>query len=88
MVRPVSAPVCTVTTHDRTALLDPDRIVDECGFRMLEPHEIAAAMSFPEGYIPSTLTKRERVRLAGNAVTPPVMAWLVGRVVRALEEAA
>lgn len=88
MVRPVSAPVCTATTHDRAALLDPDRIVDECGFRMLEPHEIAAAMSFPEGYIPSTLTKRERVRLAGNAVTPPVMAWLVDRVVRALEEAA
>jgi 3'-phosphoadenosine 5'-phosphosulfate sulfotransferase (PAPS reductase)/FAD synthetase len=29
-------------------------------------------------------TKRDRVRLYGNAVTPPVMAWIVGRCVRAL----
>jgi site-specific DNA-cytosine methylase len=30
---------------------------------------------------------KDRIRLAGNAVTPPVMTWLVGRIVRALEEA-
>jgi DNA (cytosine-5)-methyltransferase 1 len=61
--------------------------MDECGFRRLEAHEISAAMAFPEGYIPSGLTKKDQVRLAGNAVTPPVMTWLMARVTRALEEA-
>lgn len=39
------------------------------------------------GYIPDSYTKKDRVRLDGNAVTPPVMTWVMGRVVRALEEA-
>lgn len=51
---------------------------------MLEPHEVAAAMAFPEGYIPDTYTKRDRVKLAGNAVTAPVMTWIMQRVVDAL----
>lgn len=52
---------------------------------MLEPHEIAAAMAFPDGYIPTTYSKKDRVKLAGNAVTPPVMTWIAGRVLQALE---
>ena len=82
--RPTTAPAPTVTTRDRCAVIDPDTVVDDCGFRMLEPHEIAAAMAFPDGYIPGDLPKKHRVRLAGNAVTPPVMAWIMGRVVEAL----
>jgi DNA (cytosine-5)-methyltransferase 1 len=81
-------PVPTVTARDRCAYIDPRHRVDDCGFRMLDPHEIAAAMAFPPGYIPETLTKRDRVRLAGNAVTPPVMAWITGRLAHALETAA
>jgi DNA (cytosine-5)-methyltransferase 1 len=84
-VRPTDRPVPTVTTKDRCAVIDPERYVDDCGFRMLEPHEIAAAMAFPEGYIPSDLTKKDRVKLAGNAVTPPVMTHIVGRLAAALE---
>jgi site-specific DNA-cytosine methylase len=53
---------------------------------MLEPYEIAAAMAFPHGYIPTELPKKDQVKLAGNAVTPPVMTWLVGRVLHALEQ--
>lgn len=68
-------------------LLDPDLVVDDCGFRMLEPYEVAAAMAFPVGYIPRDLPKVQQVKLAGNAVTPPVMQWLVGRVLHALEAA-
>ena len=49
--------------------------------------EIAAAMAFPDGYIPDTLTKKDRVKLAGNAVTPPVSTWICGRVLQALEAA-
>lgn len=49
--------------------------------------EIAAAMAFPTGYIPRALPKKDQVKLAGNAVTPPVMAWIVGRILQALEAA-
>ena len=41
-------------------------------------------MAFPDGYIPTDLSKKDRVKLAGNAVTPPVMTWIMGRVVEAL----
>lgn len=87
-VQAVDRPVPTVTTRDRCAVIDAEPVVDDCGFRMLEPHEIAAAMAFPDGYIPTTYSKKDRVKLAGNAVTPPVMTWIVGRVAEALGGAA
>ena len=86
--RPATDPLGTQPTRDRRALVDPDAAVDNCGFRMLEPHEIAAAMAFPAGYIPATYTKKTRVKLAGNAVTPPVMTWITGRILQGLEAAA
>jgi len=86
--QPVDVPVPTVPTRDRFALIDVEQLVDDCGFRMLEPHEIAAAMAFPTGYIPGRYSKKDQVKLAGNAVTPPVMAWLTGRILQALEMAA
>lgn len=49
----------------------PVPVVEDCVFRMLEPHEIAAGMAFPAAYR-ILGNKRERVRQAGNAVTPPV----------------
>lgn len=63
--RPVTDPLPTVTCNDRFALVDfrPDRI----GFRMLQPHELAAAQGFPRGYR-FTGTKTEQVRQIGNAV--------------------
>lgn len=85
VARSVDEPAPTLLTKDTAALVNVDAIVDDCGFRMLEPHEVAAAMAFPDGYIPHTFTKRDRVKLAGNAVTPPVMQWICGRILRALE---
>ena len=35
-----------------------------------------------------TGTRREQVRQLGNAVTPPVMQWITGRILQALEAAA
>lgn len=89
VARSSDEPLGTVPTKDRWAMVDPDEVIDDCGFRMLEPHEIAAAMAFPDGYIPTEgLTKKDRVKLAGNAVTPPVMTWITGRVLQALEATA
>ena len=57
--------------------------VEDCGFRMVQPHEIKAAMAFPERY--KVLgNQREQVRQLGNAVTPPVMQMLVERCVATL----
>jgi DNA (cytosine-5)-methyltransferase 1 len=88
VARTVEEPAPTLTTRDRLGLVDVEAVVDDCGFRMLEPYEIAAAMAFPERYIPRELPKKDQVKLAGNAVTPPVMAWIVGRILQALETAA
>ncbi|WP_128977253.1 DNA cytosine methyltransferase [Streptomyces roseicoloratus] len=69
--RPAAEPIPTVTTVDRHALLHGAVVdtVEDLGFRMLEPAEYAAAMEFPSDYV-WLGNKRERVRLAGNAVTP------------------
>jgi DNA (cytosine-5)-methyltransferase 1 len=50
---------------------------------MLQPHEIAAAMAFPDDY--KVLgNQREQIRQYGNAVTPPVMTELFRRCVATL----
>lgn len=85
--KPATDPLGTQPATDRWSLVEADRFVDDCGFRMLEPYEIAAAMAFPHGYIPRDLTKKDQVKLAGNAVTPPVMQWITGRLLQALEAA-
>ena len=81
--RPVGEPMGTVTTVDRNALVGPKVAVEDCTFRMLEPHEIQAAMAFPPGYVVLG-NKRERVRQLGNAVTPPAARDLIAAVVEAI----
>lgn len=80
---PVSAPVPTVTTLDRCALVTEAPRIEDCGFRMLEPAEIQAAMAFPAEYV-VTGTRREKVRQLGNAVTPPAMRLLMSRCLASL----
>lgn len=79
----VAEPGPTVTTVDPHALVVNEPKVEDCGFRMVQPHELAAAMAFREDYI-ILGNKREKVRQAGNAVTPPAATELVGRVVKSL----
>ena len=81
---PVSHPVPTVTTLDRCALVTgKDIAVEDCGFRMLVPKEIQAAMAFPADYV-VTGTRKEQVKQLGNAVTPPAMKLLMERVLATL----
>jgi len=63
--RPVSEPLPTVTCNDRFALVQASS--QRIAFRMLQPHELAAAQGFPRGY-QFTGTKTEQVRQIGNAV--------------------
>lgn len=63
--RSIGMPLDTVTTRDRFGLVTGS-VVDIL-FRMLQPHELAAAMGFPRGY--HFAGNREQiVRQVGNAV--------------------
>lgn len=63
-------------TKHRHALVQPivevngDRYALDIRFRMLQPHELAAAQGFPRGY-EFAGNKTQRVRQIGNAVPPP-----------------
>ncbi len=82
---PVEEAAPTVTTLERHALVTGNSVaVEDCGFRMLVPKEIQAAMAFPQDYI-LTGTRREQVKQLGNAVTPPVMKLLMQRVLASLD---
>ncbi|MFF5265385.1 DNA cytosine methyltransferase [Actinomadura viridis] len=83
--QPATYPIGTLPTRDRYALAEgtADVDLDQVRFRMLEPHEIGAAMAFTPGYIVLG-TKRAKVRQYGNAVTPPVAEVLVSALVECL----
>jgi len=65
VARPVTEPLPTVTCTDRFGLVTTTG--RSIGFRMLQPHELAAAQGFPRGY-KFTGTKTEQVKQIGNAV--------------------
>lgn len=72
--RPVSDPLDTITAKDRFALCEPAGM--DIRFRMLQPHELAAAMGF-DGY-EFTGNKTEQVRQIGNAVSVRTAEALCG----------
>lgn len=74
----------TCTTLDRHAYIEPAKLaIEDCFFRMLQPHEIGLAMAFEADY--KVLgNKREMIKQYGNAVTPPAMDWLLGRCIASL----
>lgn len=75
----LSEPLNTVTTRDRFALADPQLVTDglldkgevigwlDIRFRMLQPKELAAAMSFPADYH-FTGNREDQVKQIGNSV--------------------
>jgi DNA (cytosine-5)-methyltransferase 1 len=83
LLRPITEPLQTLMTRDSTSLVKTAPTVEDCLFRMLEPHEVARGMAFPEDY---TIlgNKRERVKQAGNAVTPPAARDLIAAVAESL----
>lgn len=75
--RCLSRPIGTITTRDRWAIVDGDRM------RMLSAQECRAAMGFPTDY---RLPKQHRsaVHLLGNAVCPPVARDVISAVMAAI----
>jgi DNA (cytosine-5)-methyltransferase 1 len=87
MCTPATEPARTITTKGHQSVVGwpgPAPAVDDCTFRMLEPHEIQKAMAFGDTYRVLG-NRRERVRQLGNAVTPPAAEFLLGAVAAALD---
>lgn len=77
----------TVTTTDRISLVlksEKVKSIEDYTYRMLKAHEIIKAMAFDDDYIVLG-NSRDKVRQAGNAVTPPVMQWIIERCIESLK---
>jgi len=68
-------PLRTVTTLDRFAYVTPT----PAGYmmRMLQPEELKLAMGFPDHFLLECGSRRDKIKLMGNAVCPPVMEYIV-----------
>jgi DNA (cytosine-5)-methyltransferase 1 len=86
-LRPLVEPLATQTTVEGEALVGQLAVdVDDCTLRMLAVHEIQAGMAFPDGFRWLESAKRDRVRMLGNAVTPPAARDLAAALVEAISE--
>ena len=74
--RSLDRPVGTITTRDRWAVIDGDRM------RMLSVDECRKAMGFPQGYQLPTCTK-DAMHMLGNAVVPMVACDVIEALRRA-----
>jgi DNA (cytosine-5)-methyltransferase 1 len=75
----VDEPLDTITARDRFALVEPGRM--DIRFRMLQPHELAAAMGFDCYEFAGT--KTDQVRQIGNAVAVRTAEALCGKIIDA-----
>lgn len=71
----IDRPLRTITTVDRFALVSPS--AEGHKMRMLQPPELQRAMGFNDDYELPTGTRRDKIRLLGNGVCPPVMQSIV-----------
>lgn len=77
--QPLERPLRTVTTIDRFALVEPFENGPE--MRMLQVPELRRAMGFRESFELPIGSRRDRIRLLGNGVCPPVMEAVVAALV-------
>ena len=68
-------PLRTVTTIDRFALVESRS--GQPRIRMLQVSELKRAMGFAESYKLESGTRRDKIRLLGNGVCPPVMRAVI-----------
>lgn len=76
--QPLDRPLRTITTLDRFAFVKPSPKGHV--MRMLQPEELKRAMGWPKRFQIEYGTRRDRIKMIGNAVCPVVMQ----RVVEAL----
>lgn len=74
----VSDPLGTITTVDRFAYVFPEN--KNHRMRMLQPEELKLAMGYKSDYkldVIDGITRRDRIKLMGNGVCPPVMEAII-----------
>lgn len=72
-------PLRTITTLDRFAIVRPNCKGYE--MRMLQPDELKAAMSMPPAFKIDHGTRRNKIKMIGNAVCPKVMEYVIKKLV-------
>lgn len=72
-------PLRTITTVDRFALVEHDGATWR--MRMLQVPELKRAMGFGDDFLLPVGTRRDRIRLLGNGVCPPVMETVLRSLV-------
>lgn len=77
----LNRPLRTITTVDRFALLKPDPKHGHV-MRMLQVPELQAAMGMPKTMKFETGTRRDRIKMIGNAVCPPVMKQVIKTLIK------
>lgn len=81
----IDQPLRTLTTLDRFGLVEPSPSGPT--LRMLQVPELLRAMAFDSRFKLPDVTRRERIKLLGNGVCPPVMEAIIrtqtGRISRA-----
>ncbi len=71
-------PIRTLTTLDRFGLVEWDS--GQPTLRMLQPSELRRAMGFGKDFQLPVCTRRNRVKVLGNGVAPPVMGAIINTV--------
>ena len=79
--QPLDRPLRTITTLDRFGLVEHDG--DMWTLRMLQVPELRRAMGLADDFKLPLGTRRDRIRLLGNGVCPPVMEAVVRSLVAA-----
>lgn len=75
--QPLNRPLRTVTTLDRFGLVTWKEGIPM--LRMLQVPELARAMGFADDYVLHAVKqRRDRIKILGNGVPPPVMQAIVG----------
>lgn len=82
--QPLDRPIRTLTTLDRFGLVRWTEGV--ATFRMLQVSELRRAMGYPEEAKLERGSRRDRVKLLGNGVCPPVMQAVVESLIREVAE--
>lgn len=79
--QPLDRPLRTITTVDRFALIEPATRRDGGHeMRMLQVPELRRAMGFKRDYMLNHGSRRDKIRLLGNGVCPPVMEAIVEQI--------
>lgn len=79
-------PLRTITTLDRFGYVVPGVTRDKDKMRMLQPEELKRAMGYGDDFkFAKNLSRRDKIKLMGNGVCPPVMKAIVESLIKQQE---